>query len=108
MDIDLILMLLLLSYFIPQICLAVEKERNARLEELQRTELELEKLKDERDTATSGSTADLENKERENERLRNAIDRLKKVCKARSCLFGLLYSTFRGLYEPAWFACAIS
>jgi len=61
-----------------QISLAVEKERDTRLEELRKTELELEQVKGERDSLSSESNSELINKENENERLRNVINKLKK------------------------------
>ena len=57
----------------------MEKERDTRLEELRKTELELEKVKGERDSLSSESNSELINKEGENERLRNIISKLKKV-----------------------------
>ena len=63
-----------------QICLAVEKERQSRLEELKRTELELEKVKEERDLVSSRNNAENANKENEYARFRNLINKLKKVC----------------------------
>eukprot|EP00794_Sanderia_malayensis_P014323 gene14323-15812_t len=61
-----------------QICMAVEKERNSRLEELQETELELEKVKEERDSIARGNVEELVNKEKENDRLRNLVNKLKR------------------------------
>lgn len=57
----------------------MEKERDTRLEELRRTELELEKVKGEKDALSSESNTELISKEGENERLRNIINKLKKV-----------------------------
>ena len=57
----------------------MEKERDTRLEELRKTELELEQVKGERDSLSSESNSELINKENENERLRNVINKLKKV-----------------------------
>ncbi len=59
--------------------MAVEKERNSRLEELRETELELEKVKSERDALIQGNNSELDGKDRENERLWNVINKLKKV-----------------------------
>ncbi len=59
--------------------MAVEKERSSRLEELRETELELEKVKSERDALIQGNNSELDGKDRENERLWNVINKLKKV-----------------------------
>ena len=65
----------------------MEKERDTRLDELRKTELELERVKGERDSLSSENNTELINKENENERLRNVINKLKKVRVFKSSIF---------------------
>ena len=65
----------------------MEKERDTRLDELRKTELELERVKGERDSLSSENNTELINKENENERLRNVINKLKKVRAFKSSNF---------------------
>ena len=73
--------------------MAVEKERDSRLEELRSTELELERVKDERDSLISGNNTELDGKEKENERLRNLVNKFKRVLSLLSIIFNCFIRT---------------